>query len=525
MMHGYGVRFEQGRGRFIVLQSKRPSDRSNIDELQLKLMQTFEVPGLLPINVFAMDDSISFRYEWTGTRLLSQTLRTGRWKMTGMLEAVCRLAELLEQAHHYALDEERIVLEDEFVFVGAEWHDIRLIYLPVRDVNPDEPISARLERLLVRWLVHVSDADGPTIRQLLDIASSSDFTPATLRAFARHQLASGSPLENSSAGPGEARPQPRPDNKAEFGWRRLQPQSDPQTLSGLLADGAAGRNDSDRHGSIWRKFVDEEMAEEMGDERVVSAITEQSSAIRRRRIILLCAFIAVSACGWKWLYIEAYSKAGLWLALGVTLFAASGVLALWGVADSWKTPFQKFPASRQNDQESDEPGQSVMNREMTESPPLVRPAGKSDEAELFPSLLSAVPMALTETQWLPGQPDATSLLGEAASDKAVSPSYFLEWETGEQSRIPLAGPALVIGRSTDAAQHVDQSEGISRAHLEIWQSPEGWKAKDLGSRNGTTLNEQPMAPYEPYLLSPNDSLRLAADSRYRFLQSGGRVHI
>jgi hypothetical protein len=47
---------------------------------------------------------------------------------------------------------------------------------------------------------------------------------------------------------------------------------------------------------------------------------------------------------------------------------------------------------------------------------------------------------------------------------------------------------------------------------------EQWKVKDLGSRNGSLLNDMPMAPYELYILHEGDRLTLA-DSQYRFYQS------
>lgn len=76
----------------------------------------------------------------------------------------------------------------------------------------------------------------------------------------------------------------------------------------------------------------------------------------------------------------------------------------------------------------------------------------------------------------------------------------------------------MIGRSAEAAQHIDETMGISRAHVELVKVSEQWKVKDLGSRNGSRLNDKPMAPYELYSLQIGDCLTLA-NSQYRFQQA------
>ena len=94
--------------------------------------------------------------------------------------------------------------------------------------------------------------------------------------------------------------------------------------------------------------------------------------------------------------------------------------------------------------------------------------------------------------------------------------YYLVWESDPHAApIPLQGPSLVIGRSREASGHLDATPGISRAHLELLRTEEGWTATDLGSRNGSKLNGTEMAAYEPYVLQPDDSLDLAG-SVYRF---------
>lgn len=52
---------------------------------------------------------------------------------------------------------------------------------------------------------------------------------------------------------------------------------------------------------------------------------------------------------------------------------------------------------------------------------------------------------------------------------------------------------LTVGRLPENTVHVDDDERLSRRHCILEQSGEGWRIRDLGSRNGTKLNGQRVA--------------------------------
>lgn len=81
--------------------------------------------------------------------------------------------------------------------------------------------------------------------------------------------------------------------------------------------------------------------------------------------------------------------------------------------------------------------------------------------------------------------------------------------------IPLDDADLLVGRD-EACTLVLDSSLVSRQHLLIRVSAEGWTAVDLGSANGTLLNGAPLS--EPTLLAPGDVLELAGETRFVFEQ-------
>jgi len=81
---------------------------------------------------------------------------------------------------------------------------------------------------------------------------------------------------------------------------------------------------------------------------------------------------------------------------------------------------------------------------------------------------------------------------------------------GEQALTPIVlnVPHFIIGRSADVAQFVEETPGTSRAHVELSKGSEGYIIKDLGSKNGTLLNKEPMVSYKEYPLHDGDTFTI-----------------
>ncbi len=100
-----------------------------------------------------------------------------------------------------------------------------------------------------------------------------------------------------------------------------------------------------------------------------------------------------------------------------------------------------------------------------------------------------------------------------------SEQVFLMVTEGELTgtKIALTGPSVVLGR-VSAAQECDVAfpdRQISRRHAEIFVEQGRYFLRDLGSKNGTFLNGQPVR--EAVLLQDNDEVQLALCVRLRFI--------
>lgn len=115
------------------------------------------------------------------------------------------------------------------------------------------------------------------------------------------------------------------------------------------------------------------------------------------------------------------------------------------------------------------------------------------------------------------------LTGLSNRDRSSNvPLYYLDRtpNKGERSeRVDVNGASFVIGRAADMVQYVDNSTGVSRAHVELSRSQSGYAIKDLGSVNGTMLQGNLLAPYKEYPLTDGDTFILA-ESVYVYRVSG-----
>jgi hypothetical protein len=517
-METLSIRYEQKRGHFMIVERNPPLSRDELNETQLQMLKQCDIPGLLPLETQQCDGQLSLRYTLTGSRMLSEAMRASHWSMADMMGALCRLAEVLEECRLYLLDADRIRLQDEFIFMGDDWQDLRFTYLPI-----DMPTLHRaddLERLIVRWMMKVKEPDGSVMQQVLRLVATTGFVPMLLSRYARQYLTrtvdSQDGVQSHSRTPSqsamlivstpknrEAEPMLTPA-KASFSWNILQPPSgDPHHISDMWGD------DYNASSSL--------VTEPDGD----------SMDSSRLRIVAVCIAVLLTTVAWKFIYLSEPNEQKLLFSICVTLAASAGVTYVWNGLPEWGTRRKRdqvhvdvldkreLHAEAEEDVETENERGSVQPRFINhfgrQSNPTPPASTHSNTKESDPDNKFSA-----ETTWLTSPQDQTTLLDQKNTSQAAD--YYLIWESkGIDSRIPLQGNSLVIGRSTEASQHVDETMGISRAHVELVRVTEHWNVKDLGSRNGSKLNDKPMVPYELYSLQSGDCLSLGK-SEYTFHQ-------
>jgi hypothetical protein len=89
---------------------------------------------------------------------------------------------------------------------------------------------------------------------------------------------------------------------------------------------------------------------------------------------------------------------------------------------------------------------------------------------------------------------------------------------GPSGRVDLITSVLTIGRAPDNQLVMNDSQASSR-HAEIRQDTQGYTITDLGSTNGTYVNEQRLVPQVPQRLQSGSIIRIGT-TQYTFQEAG-----
>jgi hypothetical protein len=105
--------------------------------------------------------------------------------------------------------------------------------------------------------------------------------------------------------------------------------------------------------------------------------------------------------------------------------------------------------------------------------------------------------------------------------ESLSQQAFLVFEQGtlKGRRIPISAQSVIIGRGgKNTVCDIELPERqISRQHAEIYAEHGIYYIRDLNSKNGTYVNDQPVQG--PVKLQDNDTIQIALCERFRFVGS------
>ena len=102
-----------------------------------------------------------------------------------------------------------------------------------------------------------------------------------------------------------------------------------------------------------------------------------------------------------------------------------------------------------------------------------------------------------------GAPVAT--VGAPAADAPARPSILMVSSDGQKPHSVRLDGSTTIGRSIECELRLDDTY-VSQQHARIFDRSGNWYVEDLGSTNGTFVNEQKLVA--PAMLTPGDKIRV-----------------
>ncbi|MFB9324827.1 DUF6382 domain-containing protein [Paenibacillus aurantiacus] len=528
--------------------------REELDEVEIAMLQGGQaIPRLLRMEWNDMDGNVAFCYPLTGRKLLAHRMQTQPAGMMDYYAILLALVETIDDCKDYMLRPEGFLLQEQTIFTGDRLDDLVLCYVPLRQTRAGaQGVSETVLALAVKWLGYVGQPDGEGMKQIFRHLREEHVSWRALRQTLLRLIggiqATSAEDDKPSVQLAEA-PEPEPHSD----WGR-------SDSYGRMPDVAGGRGSSGRlsdqpvqipppFATGWQSAQSDypEPQQVAGD----SPSTSGTTASRKLWMLGACITIGL-ACVWRFVYFGDPSGASMKISLGLTaIAAAAGIIAgrrmlggsqagpteehedadaQVGEADtpawSWRAGQNAASDASPFKQQDKQLGASELrlegawsNEERARNTPnygeRLRDKGEQYDQQAASRgipLPSAPPEA---TVWLGKSGDLDAAAGDANAGQ------WLERQTdGKAERIEVAG-SLLIGRSGDGVQYVDAAPGISRVHLEIRNSGESWTAKDVGSRNGSTLNGVMMIPYKTYSLHAGDVMQLAGDKGPKYICKTG----
>ncbi|MCQ6559120.1 DUF6382 domain-containing protein [Paenibacillus mendelii] len=542
------VDFALNRGHELIVDRETGITRAELDEVELHMLQGHPIPKLLQVEWIDIDGNIQFHYPLSGRRMLSHRLQMQSVTMTEYYALLLAVVEALDDCKHYMLREDGLLLQDQTVFVSERLDDIALCYVPLRDTShSDSPADAVLA-LAIRWIGYVGQPDGNGMQVVFRHLREERISWSSLRQTLLRLLS-----EPMNAGIERAPVQ----EAAPASWHKARSEEleRQQTSQDRNEYGNKARNESQSHQSSL--FLPNEDNHNLAREKDALPLIEldtvdEEKPAARQQLITAAVFVIVVALIWRYLYLAEPSRTSLLISGGLTLLAAAGAIAYWGRKLRSESQDKRDSGSDMQSSLFEEdgfvPNSDVLNSKSMAAREEVsrrffeaRPdqeAGESFDNSRFAPFAPPGQLPNSSGGSVPNvnssslstfkpieQNQATVLLGQPgiADNGSLPDEPWLEREmNGHLERVALESGRFIIGRSPEGAQHVDTSSGISRAHLELTAEDELWTAKDMGSRNGTTLNGQTMVPYKSYRVASGDVLQLAGEKGPKYAFRGGK---
>lgn len=406
----YGLQYDyiHQSGDYIIFSKKEGLQSSELTNLQVKMLQANSIPKLLPLEIEEKDLIVQLRYNFSSKRLLSHSLKGQKLLLSEYYMLLFSIASTLDDSKIYMLKEEGYILHEDFIYLGRDYDDIHLIYIPLHSIQEKKKVREELKALAMNLIGSVQELQGDSFQDLMNYFKDEHFSVVGLKK----KLV---PLMNNSV---------------------VSPKSPP-----VLEN---------------KKIIDEKI-DEKEDKNI-------------KTYFFLGALVLIALI-WRG-YLEIQSEGALYLSIGLSILVGNLVFIFLKI---WR------------------PGMK------TKIPPIIEKKNHYENLHKNTTFLA--------------KSNATVLLNEQSQNHArdsEGPKAILEVQReGNVEKIEISQEGFIIGRNAEMANYVEDSVAVSRAHTELRFNGKEYKVKDLGSRNGTLLNQQQLIPNKEYAIEEGDLLLIA----------------
>ncbi|MEW9698811.1 DUF6382 domain-containing protein [Paenibacillus sp. SI8] len=468
----WGLRYDfvYRHGHYMELYKDEGIAHEALCNLQLRMLEANQVPNLLPLEVLEVDFRISLLYNLSAKRMLAHVIKAEGISGQQLAKLLYAIVCALDESKNYMLNASRYVLKEHFIFIGNDWSDVFLTYLPLDEHEEKDSVFTSLQVLVTQLMTKVRNEDQT-------IVAGWQVSLAQLTDMQAYKLKLLSLMDNNEAISVRTR---------TVEQQRLMEKGEEESMQSVHSQPLGLPR------PIWNKN-EVALQKENFQERIPKKTSSTFKKISlRNQMITLAIVILLTAFLWQ-NYLTYPSMASFQLTSGLTVLLCD----VWMMIKFIGLPLFKKEECLTNTLQPDEG--LILERINTTDQPTSQP----ENIQLHYQNLH-----LHTTLLRSPNPNATVLLGRMAKRTRGT---RLEWmKDGVMQTYTVESSSFTMGRG-DSNMRVDcaiDEEGISRLHAEICQEGEEFWLKDLGSTNGTYLNGEQLVAYQAYGLKDGDTLRI-----------------
>lgn len=485
--------FIQQNGHFMIISGTDEQfvESDDLARIQVNMLKANEINGLLPVEIEEIDFQVKLYYEITGKKILTHRLREEKFTMQDFYQLLNQIVTTIESSEEYMLIQANYVLNPDFIFVDKGFKSIDLVYLPLVKIEGKPVLKDEFRDLMFNLVGHVEELRGNGVQQLTQYLQDPGFNIKELKSLLTKlhsdipnvsQFTSGS--VQSSGKVQEPVSLKEPVAKVIEKKQVSKPMSPPKPPTIVK---------NELNNSQIKNSKKQEEPEE-------SAKPKKPSLV-----VVICLAALALALSWK-LYESMPSEMMFYVSVSLSLVIVA-VAVYFGFIYEGKEPKQASEITknkRTNKKKKGNPKQSVKQEELGQ----VESSGvnhQHNQQASAPVDSATYFQELGNQTTLLSQPNATVLLDEEAPVIANA-TYLIVNRKGQTEKITITQSPFIIGRNAAAVDYMEDSVGISRTHIEISENENGFFVKDLGSKNGTKQNGQPLVAYKNYPLNDGDHI-------------------
>ncbi|WP_066322361.1 DUF6382 domain-containing protein [Bacillus sp. FJAT-29814] len=519
--------YDSSARKFIkVTRSRPPIHHDELEDLSVKMIQANAIPPLVPLEIEEINLDVTLHYEITGRVSLEQYLSTRSLSLPDFYQLLDQIIGKFDESRDYLLNEQKFVIHEAFIYVKDNLKDVRLMYLPLREIAGKVPIQLEFRQFMLNMVSRIRQLSGNGFQELLNYLKSSQFSLEQFRSMVAMNLTAArggvgfAGLQQNgaeaAAGTGVAA---GPIMGAGLG-------KGPDAGASRRMEGSPAQAAEKNQKSWFRKSKREKGAkgkpagEKIGIEKpwhdgAEGQPTAEVAGLNPKvKLYTILAAILAAAGIWK-LYLSSPSEGMLYLCIGLTILVADLVYIVLAIIK----PGGQVPVPVKEKRKKEKPALKKTGKNK-------KPKEAADEAEpdLAVSLAAVIQQAPVihnpddyylhlgnETTLLMKPEDngekevaATVLLSEV--EQRIFPVVEIE-QNGKVEKVKIDKELFIIGRNPEQCHYVLDAVGISRTHFEITGSADGqYGIRDLHSKNGTMLNGQKLTPGQIYPIKDRDSI-------------------